>query len=146
MSDDEVRTVRAAALAAAVARYCEAVVVPLPRLRELRVGRGHVCARYDLGGEDEEGYTVLGGRRLRYRVGDRKVGGVRRRVLGLGAPGLGAAGHRRSTVEERLDRPVVGAAQDLSQVVRPPHVGPQADMIMGQNMYFVEVGTPRFDS
>jgi hypothetical protein len=88
---DRVRTVRPGALAAAVARYCEAVVVPLPRLRELRLGRGHVCARYDLGGEEEEGRTDLGGRRLRYRVGDREVGGVLRRVLGLdwGSTGMG---------------------------------------------------------
>jgi hypothetical protein len=42
-----------------------------------------VCARYDLGGSDEEGWTVLGGRRLRYRVGDRKAGGSVRRMLGL---------------------------------------------------------------
>jgi uncharacterized protein (TIRG00374 family) len=80
---DRVWTVRTAALASVVARYCEAVVVPLPRLRELRLGRGHVCARYDLGGSDEEGWTVLGGRRLRYRVGDRKAGGTVRRMLGL---------------------------------------------------------------
>ncbi len=80
---DRVRTVRAAALAPVVARYCEAVVVPLPRLRELRLGRGHVCARYDLGGSDEEGWAVLGGRRLRYRVRGQKAGGIVRRVLGL---------------------------------------------------------------
>jgi uncharacterized protein (TIRG00374 family) len=88
---DRVRTVHPDALAAVVARYSEAVVVPLPRLRELRLGRGHVCARYDLGGKKEKGQTVLGGRRLPYRVDDRRVDGALRRVLGLdwGSAGMG---------------------------------------------------------
>jgi len=64
----------------------------MPRLRELRLGRGHVCARYDLGGRDEEGWTVLGGRRLRYRVGDRKAGGTVRRMLGLDWNSTGMGG------------------------------------------------------
>ncbi len=80
---DRVWSVRPDALAPVVARYCEATVVPLPRLRELRLGRGRVCARYDLGGAAEEGSTVLGGRRLRYRVRELAVPGGSRRVLGL---------------------------------------------------------------
>jgi uncharacterized protein (TIRG00374 family) len=86
-----VRTVRPEAIAPLASRYCEAVAIPMPRLRELRLGRGHVCARYDLGGTAEEGSTLLGGRALRYRVREMEVGGRVRRVLGLdwGSAGTG---------------------------------------------------------
>lgn len=80
---ERVYAVAPEAIAPVASRYCEALAVPMPRLRELRLGRGHVCARYDLGAPEEEGWTVVGGQRLRYRVVDRKVGGVIRRVLSL---------------------------------------------------------------
>jgi hypothetical protein len=65
-------------------RFCESVIVPPPRLRELRVGAGRVCARYDLGAEAErEAWAVVGGRRLRYRLRDLEIGDRRRRVLSL---------------------------------------------------------------
>ncbi|HEX9189928.1 MAG TPA: lysylphosphatidylglycerol synthase transmembrane domain-containing protein [Vicinamibacteria bacterium] len=88
---ERVWAVRPEALEPVVTRYCEATVIPLPRLRELRLGRGRVCARYDLGGPAEEGCTVLGGRRLRYRVRDVAVPGGHRRLLGLdwGSVGTG---------------------------------------------------------
>lgn len=88
---ERVRTVRPEAIAPVASRYCEALVVPMPRLRELRLGRGYVCARYDLGGPDEEGWTDFGGRSLRYRVGERAVGTGVQRMLGLdwGSLGMG---------------------------------------------------------
>jgi hypothetical protein len=50
-----------------------------------------VCARYRLDGPDEEGLTVLGGRRIRYRLRDVGHGGRRRRLMGLdwGSGGTG---------------------------------------------------------
>lgn len=125
--EERVWTVRPEALAAAVARYCEAVVVPLPRLRELRLGRGQVCARYDLGGRDEEGRTVLGGRALPYRVGDREIDGHVRRILGFdwGSTGMGkveilVAGHygfrlaRSEVSHDDGTRSLVYLARDVS--------------------------------
>jgi uncharacterized protein (TIRG00374 family) len=107
---DRVWSVRPDALAPVAERYCEATVVPLPRLRELRLGRGRVCARYDLGGAAEEGSTVLGGRRLRYRVRELAVPGGSRRVLGLDW-GSASSGNVEVLVAEhygfRLERTVV---------------------------------------
>jgi hypothetical protein len=33
---------------------------------------------------------------------------------------------------------------DVTDMSRAPHVGPQADVVMGQNLYFTKVGTPGF--
>jgi len=71
-----------AGLAAVGARYCEPGVFPTAHLRELRIGRGGACARYDLT-EDDEGWTIMGGRAHRFRVRSRKIDGQRRRVVEL---------------------------------------------------------------
>ena len=42
----------------------QALAVPMPRLQELRLGQGRVCARYDLRGPEERGWTVLGEQRI----------------------------------------------------------------------------------
>jgi uncharacterized protein (TIRG00374 family) len=78
------------ALEAVAARFCEATVVPPPRLHELRLGRGRVCARYDLSGPDEEGVSVLGGRQLRHRLRELRLDGASRRVLILEWQSAGA--------------------------------------------------------
>lgn len=70
------------AIAAVGSRYAEPGVFPAAHLKELRVGRGGVCARYDLT-EDDEGWTVMGGRGHRFRVRSRRIQGVSRRVLEL---------------------------------------------------------------
>jgi hypothetical protein len=63
--------------------FCESGVFPAPRLRQLRMGRGRVCVRYDLGGPAEHGTTLMGGKRLGYRVADSTVDGMRQRLLSL---------------------------------------------------------------
>ena len=70
------------AIAAVGARYAEPGVFPTAHLVELRVGRGGACARYDLA-EDDEGWTIMGGRAHRFRVRSRRIDGVQRRVMEL---------------------------------------------------------------
>ena len=70
------------AIAAVGSRYAEPGVFPAAHLKELRVGRGGVCARYDLT-ENDEGWTLMGGRGHRFRVRSRRIQGVPRRVLEL---------------------------------------------------------------
>lgn len=104
----EVRAVEPAVVAELSGRFFESGLFPTVRLRQLRVGRGRVCARYDLAGAAEEGVTVLGGRRLRYRVTELKVAGTRRRMLGIdwNSAGVGSvevllAGHFGFRLEHR---------------------------------------------
>jgi hypothetical protein len=80
---NEVQALDASTVEAISARFCESTVFPTPHLRHLLVGRGWVCARYDLGGAEEEGPTVLGGKRSRYSVRDARVDGRARRVLAV---------------------------------------------------------------
>jgi len=68
------------AVAAVGSRYAEPGIFPAAHLKELRLGRGGVCARYDLARNDE-GWTVMGGRGHRFRVRSRRIQGVSRRVL-----------------------------------------------------------------
>jgi hypothetical protein len=81
--DDEVRALEAATIEQISNRYSDSIVFPAPRLRAVLAGRGWICARYDLGGSDEEGTTVLGGRQTRYSVKKARVGGHERRVLAV---------------------------------------------------------------
>jgi hypothetical protein len=81
--DSDVRALEAATLEQISARYCDSTVFATPRLRAVLAGRGWVCARYDLGGSDEEGSMVLGGRHTRYFVKRAKVDGRDRRVLAV---------------------------------------------------------------
>jgi hypothetical protein len=80
-SEDEVRALEGATIEQISSRYADSTVFPAPRLRHVLVGRGWVCGRYDLGGPDEEGATVLGGRRSRYSVREITVDGHSRRLL-----------------------------------------------------------------
>lgn len=70
-------------LAPVISRFCESGIFPVAQLREVRMGLGRVSARYDLR-EKTEGWTVMGGRRLRYRVKDVRIAGTLHRVLAFG--------------------------------------------------------------
>ncbi|MDH3216791.1 MAG: hypothetical protein OEN01_10930 [Candidatus Krumholzibacteria bacterium] len=54
-------------------------------LERVRLGMGRVCVRYRVG-EELEGVSVHGGKQLRWRVRDVKIGGQRRRVLHVKFP------------------------------------------------------------
>jgi len=60
-------------------------VVPIARLRRARMGLGWMYAHYDLS-EKVTTETVLGGRRLRVRVDDVEITGVRQRALCMDLP------------------------------------------------------------
>lgn len=62
--------------------FADSGLFPIARLERVRLGRGQVCVRYDLD-EPGHGWTPLGGRVVRYRVGDEEVDGRRRRVLSV---------------------------------------------------------------
>jgi hypothetical protein len=79
---ERVHEADAHALSAVFASFCEPAIFPLARLQRVRMGRSHVCARYDLGAPGA-GQTVLGGHGLRYVIRDQWIEGQRRRVMAV---------------------------------------------------------------
>lgn len=70
----------AAVLGELMKGFSEPLLFPVARLERVRMGRGRVCVRYDLS-RLESGWTMMGGKRFRYRVRDLQIEGQPRRVL-----------------------------------------------------------------
>jgi hypothetical protein len=60
-------------------------IVPLARLVRARMGRGHMCARYDLS-QKARTETVIGGRHLAVRIDDVQIRGETHRALIMDLP------------------------------------------------------------
>jgi hypothetical protein len=86
-ADDSTRVYEAdeAVLADVCKRYSDPSLVAIARLTRLRLGRGRVCARYDVT-PGIAGETILGGRPLPYKTREAKLSGKKRRVLALDLP------------------------------------------------------------
>jgi hypothetical protein len=67
-------------LAAVTSLFRESSIFPVAQLTEARMGLGGVCVRYDLA-QEKVGWTVMGGKRYRYRVEDVEIDDEVRRVL-----------------------------------------------------------------
>jgi hypothetical protein len=72
-------------MAPAFATFSDPGIVPLARLRRARMGRGRMCAEYDLS-ETMRSETVLGGRRLAVRIQDVRIQGRTVRALVMDLP------------------------------------------------------------
>jgi len=85
--DDTTRVYEAdeAVLTEVCKRYSDPSLVAIARLTRLRLGRGRVCARYDVS-PGLAGETILGGRPLPYATREAKLSGKKRRVLSLDLP------------------------------------------------------------
>jgi hypothetical protein len=74
-----------AALRDLYTRYSDVNLFVAVRLKSVRIGMGHVCARYDLR-KPAEGVSQHGGKPVRWRVRDVDIEGCERRVLDLEIP------------------------------------------------------------
>jgi hypothetical protein len=72
-------------LEAAFRTYSDPGLYPIVRLRRARMGLGRVCLRYDLR-DDLDTQAQMGRKRVRVRVQDGEIDGLRRRVLSMNLP------------------------------------------------------------
>lgn len=73
------------ALGPAFASFSDPGIVPLVKLKRARMGRGHMCARYDLS-EKMQSYTMIGDRKLSVRIDDVRIQGRTVRCLIMDLP------------------------------------------------------------